>query len=177
MAQKTAAKSGGGGGGKGGKGAAAAAIDPEQTPGAVDYGPKGEKLRVWRLEQAHWQQMKQVIERRARKRAGSEQPDESLASPPVASPGSPLSFNQFIVTGDPSQKLELPDWENATEMQQRATELYDCLAQSPERARELLQSWPVEMRVSAIDLLAQSQSEWLEKLIAAVPDLFKWCGE
>ena len=140
-------------------------------------GHEGEKLRVWRLEQAHWQQMKQVIERRTRRRAGSEQPDESLASPPVASPGSPLSFNQFIVTGDPSQKLELPDWEGATEMQQRATELCDCLAQSPERARELLQSWPVEMRVSAIDLLAQSQPEWLEKLIAAIPDLFKWCGE
>ncbi|HEY9664137.1 MAG TPA: hypothetical protein V6C65_37310, partial [Allocoleopsis sp.] len=61
-------------------------------------GHEGEKLRVYRLDANHWQQVTAILERRQKKRQSSEQKGfESMV-------GSPRQLHNSISQGDPAQK-------------------------------------------------------------------------
>jgi hypothetical protein len=137
-------------------------------------GHEGKKLRVYSLDLEHWQQLHEVIERRARRRDNHD-PQSASDAPESASNGSPVSFNQIITAGDPAP-LELPAWEDSTATQRSAAGLCLTLVKAPEQVRPLLQSWAVEQRLSVIDWLERQQPVWMRQLLEAVPDLFAWCA-
>jgi hypothetical protein len=64
-------------------------------------GHEGEKLRVYRLDSAHWQQLNNVLQRRAVRRESLRLKEQELGSPPLE------SF--YIGGGDPSIKLPSED--------------------------------------------------------------------
>jgi len=67
---------------------------------------EGEKLRVYQLDQAHWQSAWAVLERRAAKR--DERQQQHQADQPIEElkAGSPLHFGDSKQGGDPGQDLD-----------------------------------------------------------------------
>ena len=64
-------------------------------------GHEGEKLRVYRLDTVHWQQLTDVLNRRAARREILRQTEQESGSPPLRS--------SYTGGGDPGRKVPLKE--------------------------------------------------------------------
>jgi Domain of unknown function (DUF3854) len=147
-------------------------------------GQEGTKVRVFRLDLAHWQTLTEILSRRKAKREAIASSTVSATVDPTTAPtrilnlpGSPPWFSFDQLGGDPGA-VPLQPPTVAQTVAQTVEEAIAQLARTVPNGRNALmtvfQSWESAFRSTVILALWERSDGWLEELCGLLPELCGW---